>query len=30
MRLAEIIRQYAADYRQRYPQHCTPERTRAL
>jgi len=30
MRLAEIIRQYAADYRQRYPQHCTPERARAL
>jgi hypothetical protein len=30
MRLAEIIRQYAADYRQRYPQHCTPERAHAL
>ena len=30
MRLAEIIRQYAADYRQRYPLHCTPERAQAL
>lgn len=30
MRLAEIIRQHAADYRQRYPQHCTPERAQAL
>ena len=30
MRLAEIIRQYATDYRQRYPQHCTPERAHAL
>ena len=30
MRLAEIIRQHEADYRQRYPQHCTPERGRAL
>lgn len=30
MRLAEIIRQHEADYRQRYPQHYTPERGRAL
>lgn len=30
MRLAEIIQLHAADYRHRYPYHCTPERARAL